>query len=76
MSKKNQTKLFERVADGIYQRRTGGLCWRPKKDGQRTWEKLHHHYRSQGKFAEPDFLIEYAESSSFSGKRDFDTCYM
>jgi hypothetical protein len=27
-------------------------------------------------FAEPDFLIEYAESSSFSGKRDFDTCYM
>ena len=49
MSKKNQTKLFERVADGIYQRRTGGLCWRPKKDGQRTWEKLHHHYRSQGR---------------------------
>jgi hypothetical protein len=40
MSKTTQTKLFERVADGIYRRRTGGLYWRPIKDGQRTWEKL------------------------------------
>jgi hypothetical protein len=40
MSKRNQTKLFEREAGGIYRRRTGGLYWRPTINGQRTRQLL------------------------------------